>query len=634
MTWRRRVRAARADGDRGVVMIIVAVSLVALATIAALVIDLGYARQRKHGVQHAADLAALAAGYQLSGRGNAYLVSDPRRACTAALGSVKENLTDFASGATLACDSFPVTGVSPDCTDSTPMTTVSTTSAGYTLRVDYPVPDAEIADAAFSGGIGTGDGVRCDRMKVSISQDKSTFLAGVAGIGHINVSGSAVVKGSVEATRKSTPALLMLERTGCQVLTNSSNGTNGSGIIVEAATTQEGGHAHVDTDGSECDANPTKTAYAVYGTPLSTGQPSIQVKDGSGTNGSITAYAVTAGSTRGGWIYPGGLSKPVTAGPIVSRQPVDNTYNLSPDPAISTLHASAYSAVNMPTASATANGYSVVDCTAKGPVTGTKVFVNCPIGYTGAGDVTFTEATDVVFNGPINMKSGTMAFPVANRVYVKANSTAGITLGNGANFTLNLGTATDCSARQGPAAGGTTTNTSVLAVMGGPAAPTHAIETGNSSLMRLCQTTVYLGSSAGTYSRFAATSGGNCTVAAPCPVKSGAAPGSTYSIGGTLQLYAPNQVTGQDASHPLDDLALWSESSDTDQAVNSGLIDAQGIMFTPNAPIQFQSPASATPHKAQIIARTLNLLQGTLDLNPVEGDSVAVPLPGSYGLIR
>ena len=33
-------------------------------------------------------------------------------------------------------------------------------------------------------------------------------------------------------------------------------------------------------------------------------------------------------------------------------------------------------------------------------------------------------------------------------------------------------------------------------------------------------------------------------------------------------------------------------------------------------------------------ARRISLLQGTLDMQPVTSDSVAVPLPGAYGLIR
>ncbi|MCU1351871.1 MAG: hypothetical protein JWM05_1080 [Acidimicrobiales bacterium] len=635
----RRERPAAKRGERGVVLVVVAVMSVVLVMIVALVIDLGAARQRRRSEQSAVDIAALASGYQLSGHGNRFVLSDPRAACTAAFNSIKKNLPEIPSASTLPCTNLPITGESPDCTDSTAMTTVTSAGASpYTVKVDYPVPADQITDSRFSTGVGAGDGVQCTRMRVSVTSLKPTFFAGVFGSGQFTVKASAVVKGSVDATHNGVPALLMLERTGCQVLTNSVGGAGNLGIIVRSVTSQEGGHAHVDTDASECGGN--SSDYAIYATPLSGGGTSMSVVNGTATAGTITSYATTVGSARGGATYPGGLSMPVTAGPLVSRYAFDARYNPSTLPSVTNLHAAAYSAVNMTTAQAVTAGYTVVDCTADGSITGVKVFVNCPGVYSPTAAF-FNQATDVVFNGQVSVGSGhTLNLFNANSVSIKGcaacTGSSYYSLNVSGGFYTNIGSqnvsSATCASRTGPGAGGTNTNTTVLALMNAP-----LVIAGQA---RLCQTTVYMGANSSSYTRQATTTGGSvnspCSIALPCPIKTGAAPGGSYAISGdSTEWTAPNLSSNSpDESSPFEDLGLWSESSDLDQIKSGGVLSSGGIFFTPNSPVQFRSPASSSPKNAQFVARTLQLLQGTMDMEPVSSDAVPVPLAGQYGLIR
>jgi hypothetical protein len=105
--------------------------------------------------------------------------------------------------------------------------------------------------------------------------------------------------------------------------------------------------------------------------------------------------------------------------------------------------------------------------------------------------------------------------------------------------------------------------------------------------------------------------------------------------GDYVEWTAPNQLsTVADAANPFEDLAYWSESSDLSEIKSGGVMRTAGIFFSPNASVAFRSPAIGSPRNAQFVARTLQLLQGTLTMQPVSSDAVRVPLPGGYGLIR
>ncbi|MCU1355945.1 MAG: hypothetical protein JWM89_1363 [Acidimicrobiales bacterium] len=624
------------ERERGAILIITAVSMTALLILASIVIDLGQARSTKRTLQNVVDVAALAAGYHLSGHGNGLVISDPQNGCVAAFRSVRENLAGVGSSSTIPCTQLAATAEAPDCTTSTPMKTVTSVGSGsFTVAVSYPVPDSEINDSRLLDGAGWNDGQSCTRMQVQVTNTRVGAFSALAGRKTIVTSAKSVVRGGINTQNGAVPALLVLDRTGCQTVTNASNGNGNLGIIVRAVSDAQGGHVHSDSNGSACGTN--STSYVVYGSSNSNGGTSITVANGSnGILGSISTYATSVGSLRGAAVYPSGISHPVTAGPVVSRLPFDRQFNPSTRPAISNLHSAAWTAVNLTATSAAAAGYTVVSCSADGSVSGAKIFVNCS-NYQPTG-ATFVNADTVAFSGQITVGSGKyLNLPSTNRVYVRGcpACTGGnyYSISVAGGFYLNIGNnavaTASCDNRTGPGAGGSVTNTSVLVSFGSP-----FLVTGQA---RLCQTTYYMGANASTYVRQSTTSGlPNCSSALPCPISSGAAPGGSFAISGdNTQWTAPNQqTTVADELQPFEDMGLWSESSDLNQVKSGGVLNTGGIFFTPNAPVEFRSPAVGAPRNAQFVSRTLQLLQGTLDMKPVSSDAVKVPLPGGYGLIR
>src|SRR4051812_37423907 len=85
------VRPRTEARERGAVTLVVAMSMTALMIVTSIVVDLGQTRAARHTLQNVVDVAALAAGYQLSGHGNAMVIADPQGACNSAFRSVKAN---------------------------------------------------------------------------------------------------------------------------------------------------------------------------------------------------------------------------------------------------------------------------------------------------------------------------------------------------------------------------------------------------------------------------------------------------------------------------------------------------------------------------------------------------------------
>jgi hypothetical protein len=357
----------------------------------------------------------------------------------------------------------------------------------------------------------------------------------------------------------------------------------------------------------------------------------VTVDDSSnGSPGRITTYATAIGSLQGAGSYPGGVSTAATPGPLVSRRPFDERFNSTARPAISDLHAAAWSAVHLSPSAAAAAGYTVLGCNADGLQAALKIFIDC--GNYRPTAATFLAATDVVFNGTVTVNNNRqLNLPFARRIYVRGSDHSGIEVKNGGLLNVNTGlqlpASATCANRTGPGAGGSTTSTTRLVSFG---------DMNVSGAARLCQTTLYLGSPSSHYLQRSDTSGPpNCTMALPCPA-SGLGYGGVVEIsGGNVDWSAPNQLTGPaSTAEPFEDLALWNETSQENGVKSGGTLIGTGVFFLPNAPMQFQSPADTQPRNAQWIARSVQFNQGTLVLKPQPGDAVAVPEAGDSVLIR
>jgi len=641
--------ARRPHGDRGVVLILIALLIVALLTMVAIVIDLGALRADRRDTFKSADLAALAAGYHLSGRGDADVTVDPRAACEAALRSVKENTPGFPDDASLACDALPLTGSPPHCDATTDMVTVqSVGSDPYLLTVEYPVPASEISDSRFAGGVGAEDGTPCERMRVTLRHTSGTTFARIIGVDEQTIESQAVVRAGTDSMTMGVAALLLLEREGCGALQFSGGGDSG-GILVKASSPTNPGVVVADSAGSTalgCTTNQNASGYVIYGPPLPAaagGGPSILAEGSAdGSPGIIGTFAALVGG-RTACCYPDGIHPEPGGSGIVSRAVVDERYNGDANGhAIAALHDAAYAAVTAVTAPAGWTTISGGEC--KGAVDpanlgAERLFFDCDDGFsTGTASLVFPNARQVTFTGKVEVaNNGRLAFPVVEALYVRGcqgscngSNDYAVRVANGGVLSVNAGTdpasPLTCEARPAVATGGTR-----LATFSGPFLV--------SGQAHLCATTVYLGNDTPTYAPQQQTSGGlGCTPQEPCPVDTG---GRAYievdSGGGRVSWTAPNE-TGEppEAMHPFEDLALWSEASAASALGGQGTNTTSGVFFLPNSSVSFTGQATQEqPLNAQFIARRLDVSgQGVLTLMPNPGDAVTIPIPGAVTLIR
>jgi hypothetical protein len=656
------------------VLVLVAAALVVIVVMAAIVVDLGQMRASKRDAQSATDLAALAAGFYLSGNGSSAAASNPREACKAAVNAIRVNVRDLPTSAALDCDAFPTTGIAPACTSVSPGTApvVATGSAPYVLSIQYPVPPGAINDPRFSGQ-GANDGSQCQRMKVTLRRTNEGMFTGVLGISTLETGASAVVRGTTRRDGLGVAALLLLERVGCAALQTSGGGSSGAGVVVQSSGPANPGVIQSDSAGvvgaaapTVCTTNENASGYAIYGTALpsaSGGGPSITAQASSGGEPGVIGIRSVAVGGRGGAVPVTGISPGATESSIMSRAAADKKYNTpvlaGGSAQITTIHSSGYARATKTAATASAEGYRVINggaCTGLdtnvAPVLEARVFVDC--GTFQPTLAIFPNATELIVTGKVSVPNNALlSLPIVRRVDVRGCATSCSGSGNYALSvagTLRVNTGGDgtlaaaCSTRSGPGAGGSTTNWTQIATFGGPMLVTGSVS--------LCQTFAYLGQNASSYVKRAQTATGAapenypavaaCTTALPCPSNSGGS--AKVDIGGgsgTADWTSPNQLNVQPrpsdfASNPFEDIALWSESSDASFIKGQGSNRTEGVFFTPNSAMTFTGQATQSqPLNAQFISRTLNVSgQGTLNLRPNPEDAIVTPLTGTSVLIR
>lgn len=662
-------------------MVVIAAGLVLILGSVAIVVDLGQLRVNRRTNQSATDLAALAAGYHLSGRGaapSAPVVSDPRAGCAAAINDIQTNVPGFApeiattADRLLRCASFPA--ASSGCVATTPPVVI--TSGYHKLSIRYPVPDSEIRETRFKNGVGASDGSNmCARMRITLEHSDPTFFAGIFGRDEQHITATSVVRANTSALVEGVAAMLLLERMGCGVLQTSGGGNTGSGVVVLASSGTNPGVIQTDSAGQVgsglCTTNENADGYVIYGTALPAaggGGPSIKVEPAAnGTEGIVAIRAIELGG-RGGAVVPSGLSPAPVGSGINSRQVVDTRYN-HPAAAgghaqVSTLHNQGRLLVTRTTAPAGWATLSGDQCNRLDTTrdttfaASTHIFVLCS-DFTPDPTAVFPAATHLIFTGKISVANGDLlSLPAAQRVYVRGcpgcsgGSRYAISVAGSGELrvnTLATGTGTDlaCADRPGPGVvpSSSYTSWSVIATFDGPFLSTGQV--------RLCQTTVYLGKDTAAYARQSVEGTGigsptypplaECSPTRPCPSDAG---GNAYvavtgGSGSAVDWTAPNQIdpppTGaQYGSQPFEDLALWTEGSLPSRVGGQGSNVTAGVFFVPNSSVAFTGQATQTqPLNAQFIARRLDIAgQGSLFLRPSKDDAVPTRIPGAIQLIR
>jgi hypothetical protein len=681
MRWPRRLvpgdGSGRLGGERGAVIVMFAMIIVALLVITALVVDLGMSRQTRRSAALSADFAATAAGWVLAGNGQESVVPNPQAACIAAVDSVLANVNDFPpAGATemkALCATLPAD--TAECGVGT--TTLQTTTASpYTLLIQYPVDDADIARDEFSTGGTELDGDRCERMKVTIRRADPAIFSRVVGDNGRTMEASAVVRATFDKEGEAVPALLMLERQACGTIQVSGQG----GIWVRASNGMPG-MIHTDSAAQvpPCGTATNANGMNVYGTSMPSGSgfggwPSIRADSGDDEPGRIQMYSLAPGvGGRGGAVYldscnwvdtmvPGcmgsGLSSPPIGAGLITRRPVDDLYRDN----IATLYSSVRARTGWSWDQAQTAGFDVLVsgplCNASNQAHGTatsRIFVDCA-SFSGA-NVVF-NGREVVFTGQVSIQNGYVAFPNVRKLYIRGcpsnggANCAGIDVRSGGLFAVNSGTTQTTAPASWPVQSclverpprDPSQNWTELGLLRGNLA------IGNHRL-QLCQTMAFLSYDTGSsYQPVLRDSGGNCSVVRPCPADS-----SSVIVGNTVPRFysqnsnaiywtGPNRGTSLPTEYggdsPFEDLTLWTEAIGTgnDNCSLSGqaTLETAGVFFHPNCAFNYGGQTSnAVPFNAQFIGRTLNLSgQAVLSLQPDQEDAIKVPIAGSVYLIR
>lgn len=291
-------RRTRCDDDRGVVVVIVAASMAALVFVAALVVDLGGARQAKARDQNTADAIALAGAAKIDPTGSSNQI-----ACTAAWDYVTSN-TGLSATPAPTCSTF-----SGSC-DAATERTASVTQGDYTITFINPVINT---NDFFTGQPAlAADGIPCERFGVRISHAWHYFLrSGTATLNTSALAHFAHSPGDVNAP------LVVMDPHACEALV-----LNGNSHVTMSSSTGTPGYIAIDSDGSSCTSG-NKVVVDATGTS--------QI-----TAGGIAMWALANGNAAKAYDPSDvGPTKAIYPAPVASSAPVGRsgmTYAYDCDP--------------------------------------------------------------------------------------------------------------------------------------------------------------------------------------------------------------------------------------------------------------------------------------------------------------
>jgi hypothetical protein len=555
------------DSESGAALVIVVASLLALLTMAALVLDIAQVRNDRVSNRARTDSAASAAILTLD-------VSDARAACRSAADYLLLNADLSGSFSGLDCNAMPVS-----CDAATPATTVTGTNDRFTVTMQHPVPDSSsLMDPSTPGNptqvVHADDGDACERFGVQLQADHDTFFAGVFGLTNQSSTVHSVAKpGRNQGIR--TVNLLILERHECSAVNISSSG--GGGVFLGEVTDPASGrtipgYMAVESDGTVgCGSNGTLDLSGSGAQLVADGPPGCpgEIVAGSGEGcGLIELFAPgppgcnLPACSSAGVLAP----SPEPMAERITRAPVDHRYNCKPsypaafdiagctqppNPSMDALRA-AYGGPGMPAGfqSWTASGRP---CNVGGIeiVPPGNWYVDCDFSVNGTA--VFTGG-DVVFAGNVSTaSSGLLAINALHPGLFPAATPAVVFFQSG-----------DLS------------------------------KSGQSSIHFL-NSLVY----------FSSTSENNFT-------------GGT----GAIRWTAP--LTG-----PFEDLALWSDSPASHKFSGSATLELEGLYFVPHGEVDYRGNGYQNQVAAQFISNTLSIGgNGRLVLSPDLDRSVLLPAAG------
>lgn len=666
--WAQRNRQRRTE--QGAVAVIVAFSMTALLVGAGIVLDFGLARSDKLANKGYAD-AASAAGIRATDLGDGRPRSF-RGVCTA-LAYLKANNAKELADLTASWRTGAGVSLLDPCTnpvllnaacipnDLSSWAWFTGTAAGGRISVEiksgYTTPDPAFdASESVDNGVSAQGG--CDQLAVIIEEKREPGLGRIASSDDIVTTVRSVARLMPSPDPPVPPALLLLERQSCFAVAVNSTNTKikilGNGIAP--------GVIHADSIGNGVCTSGARVLYGKFAGGIvahkaeTGGLPGfISTSALSALNGAVPGNASDGASNVCAEQASGSCGQAIGRG-LVGRGKIDQRYLVGVRAAISAAQTEyTRSPTNAAGTPPVGGGYTVIPASPSGcnnmvvsdtsqpaAYAASKVFVNCSGGVT-FNNSTFPLATDVVFNGKVEVKSGqTLSLPIAERVYVK-----------GASRSEGVSTQGNLFINHGVVAAGTENCANRTA------APRARLVIGNGALIggaqsrfHLCNTTVLMAGNSGASALTGTppTDGSTstyCPLPTPPVVDIGIPPyanscGGYISVGaGTnMDWSAPNLIAAGSAQtdwDQLEDLALWTETSAGNSMGGSGTLTVSGVFFLPNADPFIIGGGSSQSNgaNAQFVARRLELNgSGVLLMRPKPEDAVTIPLPPSFGLVR
>jgi hypothetical protein len=639
-------RAPAGADERGLVLILVSLSITVVLVMAALVLDLSQLRTDRKVNKSVADMSARAGVGLLPGgpwpgvcRARAYLASNSRFSTFD--GGSERWSTPTSPATALAASPCVSTTTAPFTTACQPNQPASwarlTATAGggryaIELQSGYALPDSRFPEDALAAD--TGDAARgsCDNLAVIIRETRSPIFAGVIDPSSRTTTIRSVGRLSQAANPTLlTPALLLLEQHRCSVLTVTSNGAR---VIAQAVGDQPG---LIQIDSADDQGGCSQNQAVLNGKATSSG-PSIlacSAKTASPTSGcnvassdspgriGINALSVPHGAgdfvTSG---YPGtyGDTRAVPS-PQAGRLDIDRTYrsavaaldgdarsvitaNGGKPPGCSTVVNGSCTSTDGSTwvvlQQADCNGYPAFFSAARAAAA--RIWLNCALDVTSPLTLSAASST-VVITGSLSVRS-TFAITDPAKLYVGGKSTGnkvGLDLGNGGD--LNVGNPTPGA----PCPSGPTGRFSKIVVGDG----SFAAASGASA--HLCGAVVLLASG---YGKVPVTDG-TPPCSSPC---SGYLGTMSIGSGSAIDWLAPNLFATRrptDAeratSSPFEDEALWTEAGGGSSGVSGGgATRMTGVFFLGNADAFTLAGGSSAdqPLSAQFVSRTMTVSGG------------------------
>lgn len=634
---------------------LVALSIVAFAMIAALALDQGQLRADQRSNKSVTDMAAQAGISRLAFgpwagacRAEQYLLANAKGFSSFDAGS--ETWSNAATPATVyASTPCPVNPLTPDttaCAPNTPATwaKLQATARGgtFTIEIDagYRMPDARFSED--TGRADTGDPVMgsCDNLAVIVTRRRPPSFAQVRGFGPTTTRIRSVGRLNTIQTVDFVAALQLLEPHNCGVLQVSGANTR---VIAQPFGTYPG-TVQIDSadDGGNCSqpiinaqSGPSLIACSAQSTTPGCSQ-------GTGTRTSrIGVYALnfTRPATEIASAFPATYGDTAAvASPRVGRAFADKRYrqnvinleaqvksvltgNSGRPPGCATVTANA----------CTGNGITWLvlqqtDCNSlatfflvPGRSSATNIWFDCNLNVTTP--LTLSAAgSNIAITGQLAVNS-VFTISDARQLFIGGQSTGskvGLDIsGTTSVFNLNLGSRATCAGRAGDEP-----NHVVRMVVGN-----GSLKVGSSATMHMCQTFADLASG---YGKLPTTDG-----TPPCQTATCASYSGTISIssGGFVDWSAPNEITDRlpsaaelTTTNQFEDLALWTEAGgNTNSISGGGNTSMAGAFFMPNADAFSLAGNGALPVylSAQFIATSMKVTGGaTVNLVPNPLDSI------------